>query len=47
LVQEWAQFATVDKADCSRKMESSGGSGYVELLTCLELARAAKKPPGN
>jgi hypothetical protein len=47
LVQEWAQFATVDKADCSRKMESSGSSGYVELLTCLELARAAKELPGN
>jgi hypothetical protein len=47
LAQEWAQFATVDKADCTRKMEAGSSSGYVALLTCLELAREAKKPPGN
>jgi hypothetical protein len=46
LVQEWAQFAAVDKAECSRTTESGGSSGYVQLLTCLELAKA-KKPPGN
>ena len=45
LVQEWAQFAAVDKAECSRTTESGGSSGYVKLLTCLELARDAKKPP--
>jgi hypothetical protein len=46
LVQEWAQFAAVEKAECSRATESGGSSGYVQLLTCLELAKA-KKPPGN
>jgi hypothetical protein len=47
LVQEWAQFSSFDKAECGGKMESGGNSGYVELLNCLELARAAKKLPGN
>ena len=46
LVQEWAQFAAVDKEACSRSTESGGSSGYVQLLTCLELAKA-RKPPGN
>jgi hypothetical protein len=47
LVQEWSQFANSDKADCARTTESSGSSGYVKLLTCLELARDAKKLPRN
>jgi hypothetical protein len=47
LVQEWARFAVADKVDCSRTTESGGSSSYVELLTCLELARDAKKAPGN
>jgi hypothetical protein len=47
LVQEWAQFATSDKVGCSRTAEADGSSGYVKLLTCLELARDAKKLPGR
>ena len=47
LVQEWAQFATSDKVGCSRTTQSGDSSGYVKLLTCLELARDAKKVPGN
>jgi hypothetical protein len=47
LLQEWAQFAASDKVTCSRTTQSGGGPGYVKLLNCLELARDAKKRPGN
>jgi hypothetical protein len=40
---EWPQFATADKATCTRTTGSSETPSYVELLTCLEMARDAKK----
>ena len=47
VAQEWPQFAMPDKTYCTRTTESGGSSSYVELLTCLELARDAKKLPPN
>jgi hypothetical protein len=47
LIQQWAKFATSDKIDCTRTTESGGSSSYVELLTCLQLARDAKNLPRN
>jgi hypothetical protein len=40
---EWSQFAAADKATCTKTTSTDGTPSYVELLTCLEMARDAKK----
>ena len=40
---EWSQFAAADKATCTRTTNTDGTPSYVELLTCLEMARDAKQ----
>jgi hypothetical protein len=40
---EWPQFVAADKATCTRTTSTSETPSYVELLTCLEMARDAKK----
>jgi len=45
LKQEWSTFSSADQARCLRLSNSGGGPSYVELLTCLELANAAKQLP--
>jgi hypothetical protein len=43
LVKDWSSFSASDKSHC-RSMVSTGGSpSYVELLSCLEMSRDAKK----
>jgi len=41
----WIQSSAADKASCVRETSSDGTPGYVELLTCLEMARDVKKIP--
>jgi hypothetical protein len=43
VANEWAQFAPVDKVRCVEMTNTGGPPSYVELLTCLEMARDAKK----
>jgi hypothetical protein len=44
--REWVQFATGDKASCTQAVSAiPGPESYVELLTCLEMARDARKLP--
>ena len=43
LIKEWGQFSVQDKAMCTDATENYNPS-YVELLTCLEIARDAKIP---
>jgi Collagen triple helix repeat (20 copies) len=44
LVEEWEEFAGADRTRCSAMVSSIPGSGsYVELLTCLESGREARK----
>jgi len=45
LEKEWSQFTPSDKARCGRLMTSGGGPSYVDLLTCLELAKQVKELP--
>jgi hypothetical protein len=46
LAKEWGQFAGGDKTSCTQTVSDIAGSqSYVELLTCLEMARDAKKLP--
>ena len=44
LQPQWNQFSAVDKAVCIQNTSTDGTPSYVELLTCLEMARDAKKP---
>jgi hypothetical protein len=48
LETNWAQFSGVDKSTCLSVATVGGLASYVELLTCLEMAREAnntdKKP---
>ena len=44
LVEDWEEFAGADRTRCSEMVSSIPGSGsYVELLSCLETAREARK----
>ena len=45
---EWAQFAGTDQKTCMVTTTTIGGfASYVELLTCLEMARDAASPNTN
>lgn len=39
----WIQSSAADKASCVRETSLDGNPSYVELLTCLEMARDVKK----
>jgi hypothetical protein len=45
LDQQWAQFTAADQTRCVSLSRLGGSPSYVELLTCLEMAAAAKKLP--
>jgi hypothetical protein len=47
LEKEWSQFTPLDQADCTRLMTLGGSPSYVELLTCLEMAKGAKEHPAD
>ena len=41
----WVQSSAADKASCVGETSMDGTPSYVELLTCLEMARDVKKTP--
>jgi hypothetical protein len=43
LATEWTTFAAADKASCLAEARMAGLPSYTDLLTCLEMARDAKK----
>jgi hypothetical protein len=50
LQQAWTNFADADKKTCVGEATVGGFASYVELLTCLEMARdvvSANTNPGN
>jgi hypothetical protein len=47
LKANWAQFAGVDKSTCLSPAAVGGFASYVELLTCLEMARDANSTDKN
>jgi hypothetical protein len=47
LQKAWLQLAGADKRNCIVEATTSGFASYVELLTCLEMARDAKNADGN
>jgi hypothetical protein len=44
---QWAQFPAADRARCSNMTNTGGPPSYIELITCLELARDARKIPDS
>jgi hypothetical protein len=47
LKANWAQFTGVDKSSCLSVATVAGFASYVELLTCLEMAREANNTDKN
>jgi hypothetical protein len=47
LDQEWSQFTPPEKDQCVRLSSLGGSPSYVELLTCLELAKQSKALPAD
>jgi hypothetical protein len=44
---EWTQLLGADKSTCLSATTTGGFSSYVELLTCLEMARDARQTGDN
>lgn len=47
LERQWQTFGAADKRVCTETATIGGGSSYVELLTCLQMAADARKLPAN
>ncbi|HEX3710893.1 MAG TPA: hypothetical protein VHV56_13530 [Pseudolabrys sp.] len=45
LEQEWGQFTPAERTHCVSLSTLGGSPSYVELLTCLEMAKAVAKLP--
>ncbi len=45
LQKQWGDFADADRARCTRVSGMGGPSSYVELLTCLDMAKTARALP--
>jgi hypothetical protein len=45
LVKQWGEFAPPDRARCVLEATLGGEPTYTELITCLEMARDARKMP--
>jgi hypothetical protein len=45
LKQDWGQYNDTQRGHCVRLSSLGGAPSYVELLTCLELAKAANELP--
>jgi hypothetical protein len=47
LKTEWVQFVGADKRSCMETTQIGGFASYVELLTCLEMARDVVSASAN
>jgi hypothetical protein len=45
LKDQWDQFSEASRERCVRLSHTGGHPSYVEVLTCLQMAKAAKKLP--
>jgi hypothetical protein len=43
MVKTWSTFSADDKTHCLSMISTGGAPSYVELLSCLEMSRDAKK----
>jgi hypothetical protein len=42
LVKNWSEFTRGERAECSDLVHMGGPPSYIELLTCLEMAREVR-----
>ena len=47
LVKVWTQYSTVQRTHCVKLTSLGGPPSYVELLTCLEMAKDASTQPAR
>jgi len=47
LAAQWEKFAAADRVACGRNATTGGFPSYVDLLTCLEMARDVRALPEN
>ena len=47
LEKEWNQFTPAQRAECVRLSSLGGSPSYVELLTCLEIAKQTNEIPAG
>jgi hypothetical protein len=47
LAAEWSKFPAADRRECVAETGIGGFPSYVQVLTCLEMARDARKLPAN
>ena len=47
LASQWEKFAASDRATCTQNETAGGSPSYVELLTCLQIARDARALPSG
>ena len=48
LKKEWTTFSQAERTRCRELTTTGGPPSYVELLTCLQMAKDARKlPPGG
>ena len=47
LTSQWETFLASDRASCTQNETSGGSPSYVELLTCLQIARDARALPAD
>jgi hypothetical protein len=45
LQTQWSQYRGPDKAQCTAETGIGGTASYVDLLTCLQLAKEARQMP--
>ena len=47
LEKDWSQYSAAQRSQCDGLVTTGGAPSYVELLTCLEMAKQAKELPEN
>ena len=45
LEKDWSQYSAAQQSQCDGLVTTGGAPSYVELLTCLEMAKQAKELP--
>ena|ERR1043165_1160428 len=47
LAADWTKFSVADRRDCLAVTKIGGVPSYVQVLTCLEIARDARRARGD
>jgi hypothetical protein len=47
LEKDWSQYSAAQRSECDGLVTTGGAPSYVELLTCLEMAKQAKELPDD